>query len=139
MTGLLGPRVALMAAALHPFQVVLTPYKPEAKDKCLTSQEYYDRKAEMCCARCPPGERQLLGLWRGVLWRGGACPGRRALESRWAAPRDMHSRAHDGPGLSHVLSPPASTLLGDFSSLMSTYVLTLSPCPGRLLDTALMS
>lgn len=69
MTGMLEPRVILMAASLVPFQVVLTPYKPEPGYECQISQEYYDRKAQMCCAKCPPGERQLLGLWKVVPWR----------------------------------------------------------------------
>ncbi|GAB1289220.1 Tumor necrosis factor receptor superfamily member 1B [Apodemus speciosus] len=36
--------------------VVLTPYKPEPGNECRISQEYYDRKAQMCCAKCPPGQ-----------------------------------------------------------------------------------
>lgn len=67
--GMLDPRVMLMAASLVPFQVVMTPYKPEPGNECQTPQEYFDRKAEMCCAKCPPGERQLLGLWKVVPWR----------------------------------------------------------------------
>uniref|UniRef100_A0A8C6IAV5 Tumor necrosis factor receptor superfamily member 1B n=1 Tax=Mus spicilegus TaxID=10103 RepID=A0A8C6IAV5_MUSSI len=39
-----------------PAQVVLTPYKPEPGYECQISQEYYDRKAQMCCAKCPPGQ-----------------------------------------------------------------------------------
>ncbi|XP_052033956.1 tumor necrosis factor receptor superfamily member 1B [Apodemus sylvaticus] len=39
-----------------PAQVVLTPYKPEPGNECRISQEYYDRKAQMCCAKCPPGQ-----------------------------------------------------------------------------------
>lgn len=39
-----------------PAQIVLTPYKPEPGNECRTSQEYYDRKVQMCCAKCPPGQ-----------------------------------------------------------------------------------
>ncbi|XP_031235270.1 tumor necrosis factor receptor superfamily member 1B isoform X2 [Mastomys coucha] len=34
----------------------MTPYKPEPGNECQTPQEYFDRKAEMCCAKCPPGQ-----------------------------------------------------------------------------------
>lgn len=59
----------LMTASLVALQVVLTPYKPEPGNQCRNSQEYYDKKAQMCCAKCPPGERQLLGFVEVVLWR----------------------------------------------------------------------
>lgn len=71
VTGLLESRVMLMAASLLPFQIVLTPYKPESGNECQSSQEYYDRKVQMCCAKCPPGERQLLGLGKVAPWREG--------------------------------------------------------------------
>lgn len=39
-----------------PAKVVLTPYKPEPGNQCQISQEYYDKKTQMCCAKCPPGQ-----------------------------------------------------------------------------------
>ncbi|XP_028641829.1 tumor necrosis factor receptor superfamily member 1B isoform X1 [Grammomys surdaster] len=39
-----------------PAQIVLTPYQPESGNVCQSSQEYYNTKVQMCCAKCPPGQ-----------------------------------------------------------------------------------
>lgn len=70
MTGVLEPRVTvLMTASLALFQVTLTPYMPEPGVSCRDPKEYYNNKVQMCCAACPPGERQMLGVWTVMSWR----------------------------------------------------------------------
>lgn len=60
MTGVLEPRVTvLMTASLAPFQITLTPYASESGALCQKSKEYYNKNAQLCCAACPPGERQI--------------------------------------------------------------------------------
>ncbi|XP_003515190.2 tumor necrosis factor receptor superfamily member 1B isoform X1 [Cricetulus griseus] len=39
-----------------PAQVTLTPYMPEPGDACRDPKEYYNKKVQMCCAACPPGQ-----------------------------------------------------------------------------------
>ena len=60
MTGVLEPRVTvLMTTSLALFQITLTPYAPESGDRCQKPKEYYNKNAQLCCAACPPGERQI--------------------------------------------------------------------------------
>lgn len=60
MTGVLEPRVTVLTtASLALFQITLTPYASESGDLCQKPKEYYNKNAQLCCAACPPGERQI--------------------------------------------------------------------------------
>lgn len=64
----------------------------------------------MCCAKCPLGERQLLGFGTVVPWRG-YLSRNEGRKFPWAASRDEHSRAHDS-AFAHAVPSAQHTSVG---------------------------
>lgn len=111
MTGVLEPRVTvLMTASLAPFQITLTPYASESGALCQKSKEYYNKHDQLCCAACPPGERQIEagcldgGTMDGVLaqaWgrRPSVLTGLLLIPLPWAFTYDVPYAQHTSPCL----------------------------------------
>lgn len=126
----------LTTASLALFQITLTPYASESGDLCQKPKEYYNKNAQLCCAACPPGERQIgPGVWMVVPWTEclsrhgeeglqfslGCFWGHTLIISPWAFTYDVPSAQHASPCLlldntylhfrSVLLAPEACPLL----------------------------